>query len=173
MWQLLRAQIIYLCDLGEKSYTEIYIAMDDNGQKHFSSLVDLHRYRMASSSNLWAQSPIKIDILIVGGGIAGLAAAFCLGRSGHRVTVIEQGKFLDDSGAGIQLSPSKLFIYSPKNSACNTLPSNKDVSRLLIRWGLKACLDTIGVKPVSASFNRCECCPLFKTEEFLLILQMF
>ncbi|KAF5319537.1 hypothetical protein D9619_008331 [Psilocybe cf. subviscida] len=89
---------------------------------------------MASTQSITAQSAITIDILIVGGGIGGLAAAFCLGRSGHRVTVIEQGALLDSSGAGIQLSPN--------------------ASRLLIRWGLKASLDTMGVKPVSASFNR-------------------
>jgi 3-hydroxybenzoate 6-monooxygenase len=45
-------------------------------------------------------------ILIAGGGIGGLAAAFVLGRSGHAVTVLEQATEFGEIGAGIQLGPN-------------------------------------------------------------------
>ncbi len=45
-------------------------------------------------------------ILIAGGGIGGLAAAFVLARSGHAVTVLEQAAVFGEIGAGIQLGPN-------------------------------------------------------------------
>ncbi len=45
-------------------------------------------------------------ILIAGGGIGGLAAAFVLGRAGHAVTVLEQATEFGEIGAGIQLGPN-------------------------------------------------------------------
>ena len=65
---------------------------------------------MNSNQNSPPQAAVPIDIIIVGGGIAGLATAFCLGRSGHRITVVEHSSVIEDegAGAGIQLAPSKL-----------------------------------------------------------------
>jgi 3-hydroxybenzoate 6-monooxygenase len=56
-----------------------------------------------------ASSPI----LIAGGGIGGLAAAFVLGRAGHHVTVLEQATEFGEIGAGIQLGPNifRMFEY--------------------------------------------------------------
>ena len=45
-------------------------------------------------------------ILIAGGGIGGLAAAFVLARSGYCVTVLEQAAEFGEIGAGIQLGPN-------------------------------------------------------------------
>lgn len=42
-------------------------------------------------------------VIIVGGGIGGLAAAIALGRAGHRVVVLERTARLDSAGAGIML----------------------------------------------------------------------
>lgn len=111
---------------------------------------------MNPNAHLQGQTPITLNILIVGGGIGGLAAAFCLGRSGHRITVIEQQGLLDDTGAGIQLAPSKLLICYRTDGALIYSWYNVDASRLLIRWGLQASLDKLGVRPVSSSLNRCE-----------------
>lgn len=60
---------------------------------------------MVASKTSSAQ--LKLDVVIIGGGIAGLATAFCLGRSGHCITIIEQTAGLENSGAGIQLAPSE------------------------------------------------------------------
>ncbi len=46
----------------------------------------------------------RLEILIVGAGIAGLTAAGLLLRSGHRVRIFEQSKILGEVGAGIQIS---------------------------------------------------------------------
>ncbi|RYF71853.1 MAG: FAD-binding protein [Comamonadaceae bacterium] len=49
---------------------------------------------------------MTLQVLIVGGGIGGLAAALALGRSGHRVDVLEQADRFAEFGAGIQLGPN-------------------------------------------------------------------
>lgn len=49
---------------------------------------------------------MSLQVLIVGGGIGGLATALALGRSGHRVEVLEQAPRLAEFGAGIQLGPN-------------------------------------------------------------------
>jgi 3-hydroxybenzoate 6-monooxygenase len=48
----------------------------------------------------------SFPILIAGGGIGGLVAAFVLGRAGHAVTVLEQAAEFGEIGAGIQLGPN-------------------------------------------------------------------
>jgi salicylate hydroxylase len=54
-----------------------------------------------------------LPILIAGGGIGGLAAAYVLARDGHAVTVLEQSAAFGEIGAGIQLGPNifKMFEY--------------------------------------------------------------
>jgi len=54
-----------------------------------------------------------LNLLIAGGGIGGLAAAYVLARDGHQVTVLEQSAALGEIGAGIQLGPNifKMFEY--------------------------------------------------------------
>ena len=45
-------------------------------------------------------------VIVAGAGIAGLASALALARNGFRVTVLEQAERLEETGAGIQLSPN-------------------------------------------------------------------
>src|SRR5437763_7642889 len=47
-----------------------------------------------------------LPILIVGGGIGGLAAAYALARQGLAVRVFEQAPEFKELGAGIQLGPN-------------------------------------------------------------------
>jgi 2-polyprenyl-6-methoxyphenol hydroxylase-like FAD-dependent oxidoreductase len=47
-----------------------------------------------------------LPILIAGGGIGGLAAAYALARKGFRVRVLEQAPEFKELGAGIQLGPN-------------------------------------------------------------------
>lgn len=47
---------------------------------------------------------IPLHFVIVGCGLGGLAAAHCIGRAGHTVTVLESASCIGDIGAGIQVS---------------------------------------------------------------------
>lgn len=66
-------------------------------------------------------------VIVAGGGIAGLTASLLLARTGLRVTVFEQAPKLEETGAGLQLSPN--------------------ASRVLIALGLRARLELTAVKP--------------------------
>ncbi len=48
----------------------------------------------------------QAPILIAGGGIGGLAAAYALARQGVPVRVLEQAPEFKELGAGIQLGPN-------------------------------------------------------------------
>ncbi|KAF7324441.1 3-hydroxybenzoate 6-hydroxylase 1 [Mycena venus] len=61
------------------------------------------------------QAAFKIDVLIVGGGIGGLACAYALGRSGHRVRVLEKTDGCQ-RGAGVRVPPN--------------------LTKILVEWGL-------------------------------------
>lgn len=47
-----------------------------------------------------------MDVLIVGGGIGGLAAALAFARRGARVRVLEQAPEIEEVGAGLQVTPN-------------------------------------------------------------------
>ncbi len=49
-------------------------------------------------------------IIVAGAGIGGLTAALALIRAGFRVVVIEQAERLEETGAGIQLSPNATAV---------------------------------------------------------------
>jgi salicylate hydroxylase len=48
--------------------------------------------------------------VIAGAGVGGLCAAIGLARRGWRISVFEKAKFLDEAGAGLQLSPNATAI---------------------------------------------------------------
>jgi salicylate hydroxylase len=50
--------------------------------------------------------PSSRSIIIAGAGIGGLTAALALARAGYRSVVLEQAARLEETGAGIQLSPN-------------------------------------------------------------------
>jgi len=62
-----------------------------------------------------------LNLIVAGGGIGGLAAAYVLGRGGHRVTVLEQAGTYGEIGAGIQLGPNifRMFEYLGLTEAVN------------------------------------------------------
>jgi len=50
-------------------------------------------------------------IIVVGGGIGGLAASLALARQGFQVTVLEQAPEIGEIGAGIQLGPNAFSAF--------------------------------------------------------------
>ena len=80
------------------------------------------------------QAEHKLRILVVGCGLGGLAATYCLSQAGHTITVIDSATELREVGAGIQVTPN--------------------VSRLLIRWGLGEQLSKVAVEPEAVVFRR-------------------
>ncbi|MGA2816009.1 MAG: FAD-dependent oxidoreductase, partial [Xanthobacteraceae bacterium] len=49
-------------------------------------------------------------VIVAGAGIGGLTAALALARNGFRVVVLEQAERLEETGAGLQLSPNATRI---------------------------------------------------------------
>ncbi|KAJ8596570.1 FAD/NAD(P)-binding domain-containing protein [Rhizopogon salebrosus TDB-379] len=80
------------------------------------------------------RASLSLDIVVVGCGIGGLTAAYCLAQAGHRVTILEAAASIGDIGAGIQVTPN--------------------LTRLLIRWGLGERLKKVSVRPEALSFRR-------------------
>jgi salicylate hydroxylase len=73
------------------------------------------------------------NVLIAGGGIGGLSAALMVAQSGFRVTVLEQAERLEETGAGIQLSPN--------------------ATRILIALGLGPRLRSVSVVPEAVAIK--------------------
>ena len=80
------------------------------------------------------KASLALDIIVVGCGIGGLSAAFCLAQAGHRVTIVEASPVIGEIGAGMQLSPN--------------------TTRLLQKWGLGKHLDEIAVRPEGVAYRR-------------------
>ena len=72
-------------------------------------------------------------VIVVGGGIGGLAAALALARTGARVCVLERTPVFGEVGAGLQLAPN--------------------ASRLLHAWGLEADLGRLAFEPRAAEIR--------------------
>ena len=71
--------------------------------------------------------PDRADVLVVGGGIGGLSAAYALATSGYAVRLYEQASQFGEVGAGLQLAPN--------------------ATRILAEWGLLDRVVDIGVLP--------------------------
>lgn len=73
------------------------------------------------------KASLALDVIVVGCGIGGISAGFCLAQAGHSVTIVESSPEIGhEVGAGILISPN--------------------CTRLLQRWGLGKRLDELAVK---------------------------
>ncbi|MBI0379918.1 FAD-dependent oxidoreductase, partial [Streptomyces albiflaviniger] len=68
-----------------------------------------------------------VDVVIVGGGIGGLANAYALAQAGHSVRVLERASEFSEVGAGLQMAPN--------------------ATRILREWGLLDEVTASGVTP--------------------------
>ena len=73
------------------------------------------------------------EVLVVGGGMAGLAGALALRANGAEVTLVERAPEFGEVGAGLQMAPN--------------------ASRVLKRWGLLEKALEIGVRPKHLVFR--------------------
>lgn len=56
------------------------------------------------------RSATELDVIVIGAGLSGLAAAISLRLSGHKVRVFESARELQEVGAGLQLTPNCTHI---------------------------------------------------------------
>jgi salicylate hydroxylase len=80
------------------------------------------------------KATLALNVVIVGCGLGGLSAAYCMAQAGHKVTILESAPVLSQVGAGIQVSPN--------------------ITRLLIRWGLGPQLQKFAVVPEAVRFRK-------------------
>ena len=50
------------------------------------------------------------SVIIVGGGLAGLATAISMIEKGHRVSILEAASKMSEIGAGIQVPPNSVRV---------------------------------------------------------------
>ncbi|KAF4547700.1 FAD-binding domain-containing protein 8 [Elsinoe fawcettii] len=74
-----------------------------------------------------------LDVVVVGAGMGGLAAAICIADAGHRVTVLEQAAEFEEIGAGVQVPPN--------------------ASRELIRLGLRDHMSRVASRPSRINYR--------------------
>ncbi|HWO61289.1 MAG TPA: FAD-dependent monooxygenase [Umezawaea sp.] len=82
-------------------------------------------------------SPVEVPLLVVGGGIGGLATALSAARNGLPVHVLEQSAEFGEIGAGLQMGPNA-------SRALDALGVLDDVLRLAVRPGAGVLRDAVG-----------------------------
>ena len=91
---------------------------------------------MACQAEQEATTPrlLVLHLIIIGAGLAGLAAAISTRLEEHRVTILEKSSELQEVGAGLQITPS--------------------ASRLFRRWGVFDQLEDCAAVPMTLSVRR-------------------
>ncbi|KAI0008845.1 hypothetical protein F4779DRAFT_418561 [Xylariaceae sp. FL0662B] len=74
-----------------------------------------------------------LNVIIIGGGLAGVSSAIALRRSGHNVTLLEARESFTELGAGIQMPPN--------------------ATQALQNWGLMDNIKTKGIFPENMTFR--------------------
>ncbi|KAJ6070103.1 hypothetical protein N7499_011990 [Penicillium canescens] len=95
---------------------------------------------------------LPLEVIVVGAGIGGMAAALTLGLRGHHVVILEAAPKLMEVGAGIQVSPNMLRLFD--RWAVSDLIHGQDVALEHIhvrRWENGKLLGTM---PVNKTFGQ-------------------
>lgn len=94
----------------------------------------------------------KRTVLVVGGGIGGVAAALGLARKGFAVTVLEQAAELGEIGAGIQLGPNAFHALDCLGVGAAALDGAVYIDRLILMDGIDG--QQVCAMPVDAPFRK-------------------
>jgi salicylate hydroxylase len=78
---------------------------------------------------------VTSDILIAGAGIGGLTAALALAREGLAVELFDQADKLEETGAGIQLSPNATRVLTSLGLADRLQPAIVEPAAMRLRSG--------------------------------------
>src|SRR5690349_12952418 len=92
-----------------------------------------------------------MTVLVVGGGIGGLATALGLARAGHRVTVLESAAVVEEIGAGMQGRPSGFRMLDSLGVGAVVRSRAVHVDSLRLRCGVSGRL--ISSLPIDAVFQ--------------------
>ncbi len=70
--------------------------------------------------------PRKKEVIILGGGLAGLAAAVVLADEGFQVTVVERRPFLGGRASSYPVPNSQRLNSQPTRKSGNSIPDQSD-----------------------------------------------
>jgi heterodisulfide reductase subunit A-like polyferredoxin len=71
-----------------------------------------HTAEHANGNGHFSGSQVKLQILVVGAGLGGLATAVALARQGHKVTVLEQAAVLGEVRLDIAKTQQLIDVYN-------------------------------------------------------------
>jgi salicylate hydroxylase len=87
-------------------------------------------------------------IIVIGGGIGGLAAALALARLGAVVTVLEQTAEISDMGAGLQISPNGFVVLDALGLRDAVVDRSMAATSVVLRnYSNSAIVATLDVSP--------------------------
>src|SRR5947207_3885318 len=96
--------------------------------------------RLSSSSPYWARSAasnvarvLEADVVVVGGGPAGAAAAITLARAGREVVVVDRARFPRDKCCGDGLTAGALRHYEALGLRPDSVASWQQVDDVWVR----------------------------------------
>ncbi|MBT6299346.1 MAG: NAD(P)-binding protein [Rhodobacteraceae bacterium] len=93
-------------------------------------------------------------IIVIGGGIGGLAAALALARLGAVVTVLEQTAEISDMGAGLQISPNGFVVLDALGLRDAVVDRSVAATSVVLRnYSNSAMVATLDVSPQTGEQN--------------------